>query len=211
MDKIPWYEKYKVSLPEKTIGAWSIELMEVSADDAAFANMRSAFAFGGGGRHIPPGTYTSLKHNRYLWMSDTPAEIRGHLDPIHEAAHEGGHVLINGLGIGMVAGAILAMENVEKVTIIELSPEVIELVGPSLTEKYGDRVEIIQADAYEYKPPRGMRYSVVWHDIWADLCTDNLDGMGKLHRKYGRRCEWQGSWEKRLLQSHRRREKASRW
>jgi hypothetical protein len=211
MDKIPWYEKYKVAIPVKQVGDWSIELMEVSVSDADFANLRDTFAFGGGGRHLPPGTYTSLKHKGYLWMSDTPAEIRGHLDPIGQATHLGGHVLINGLGLGMVAGAILALENVEKVTIIELSPEVIELVGPSLTEKYGDRVEIIQADAYEYKPPRGMRYSVVWHDIWADICTDNLDGMGKLHRKYGRRTDWQGSWEKGLLQSHRRREKASGW
>jgi hypothetical protein len=51
----------------------------------------------------------------------------------------------------------------------------------------------------------------VWHDIWLDLCTDNLEGMGKLHRKYGRRTDWQGSWEKDRLLSHRRREKARGW
>jgi hypothetical protein len=34
---------------------------------------------------------------------------------------------------------------------------------------------------------KGKRYDMVWHDIWDDICSDNLEGMAKLHRKYGDR------------------------
>ena len=56
------------------------------------------------------------------------------------------------------------------------------------------KLNIICADALEWKPPKGTRYNAVWHDIWDNICGDNLDDMKKLHRKYGRRTNWQGSW-----------------
>ena len=211
-NRTPWYEKHKVNVPEGEIGEWRVEHTVVSPADESFGRMR---ATSGMGRFVPAGTYTMLYHGSSLggslWMSDTPDEIRDHLEPIYESMRLGGHVLINGLGIGMVANAVLSLENVTKVTIIENSPEVIALVGPSLKKRYGNRCEIIEADAYEYKPPRGIRYNMVWHDIWINLCTDNLEEMTKLHRKYGRRTDWQASWGKELLQSHRRRERNSGW
>jgi len=146
-----------------------------------------------------------------MWMSDTPDEIKDHLEPIRQARREGGHVLINGLGIGMVASAIAALENVTKVTVIEMSPEVIALVGPSLIERFGSKIEIIEADSYTFKPPKGVRYTVVWHDIWLHLCTDNLDEMAKLHRKFGRRTDWQGSWGKELLKYRRQQDRRQGW
>ena len=170
-------------------------------------------------------------------MSDTPDEMRDHSYAISEAESRGGHVLINGLGLGMVVAAILDAEAqcpechqyphhyedtcehvagkpripfaVDKVTVIEISPDVIALVGPTLMKRYGARLEIIEADAFTYKPPKGIKYSVVWNDIWPDLCTDNLKTMGTLHRRYGRRCDWQGSWGKELLRYHRRQERAN--
>lgn len=205
-----WYDEYKVSVPEAEIGDWQIKHVIVSDEDEQAGRMRACNP-SSGGRFVPAGTYTMLYHNGAMWMSDTPDEIKDHLEPIRQARIEGGHVLINGLGIGMVAGAIAAMKNVTKVTVIEISPEVIALVGPSLTEKFGSKVEIIEADSYTYAPPKGLCYSVVWHDIWIDLCTDNLQLMAKLHRKYGRRADWQGSWGKELLQYHRRQERNSGW
>jgi hypothetical protein len=35
---------------------------------------------------------------------------------------------------------------------------------------------------------------VAWHDIWNDLCGDNLPLMARLNRRYGRSVEWQGAW-----------------
>lgn len=205
-----WYDDYKVNVPEGETGDFSIKHVIVGSEDEKNGRMRACNPTSMG-RFVPAGRYTMLYQKGSLWMSDTPDEMRDHLSPIHEAERSGGHVLINGLGIGMVAGAIASFENVTKVTVIEKSPEVIALVGPSLTEKFGSRIEIIEADAYEFKPPKGVRYTVVWHDIWMNLCTDNLDEMAKLHRKYGRRTDWQGSWGKELLKYHRRQERSQGW
>jgi hypothetical protein len=209
-ETIPWYEEYKVNVPEAEIGGWKIKHVIVSDEDEKGGRMRACNP-SSMGRFVRAGRYTMLYNTGSLWMSDTPDEIKDHLEPIHQARREGGNVLINGLGIGMVAGAIASLKKVTKVTIIEKSPEVIALVGPSLTEQFGSKVEIIEHDAYTFKPPKGVRYSVVWHDIWIDLCTDNLKDMAKLHRKFGRRTDWQGSWSKELLQYRRRQERNSGW
>lgn len=193
------YEKYKVDFPTEKIGDWEIKQFEVTKEQAENERLRSIF---NGGRGVPKGKYTALKRNSIIIMSDTPDEIRDHLLVIHRAK---GNILINGLGLGMVAQACLEKEEVNHVTIIEKSLEVINLVGKHLINKYGDRVLIIHGDAFEYKPPKNSKYDVVWHDIWDDLCSDNLPEMHKLHRKYGRRCTWQGSWGRSYCENQRRR------
>jgi spermidine synthase len=121
-------------------------------------------------------------------MSDTPAEMRDHYAPARMAR---GSCLLNGLGIGMVLKAVLKKPEVTDVTVVELSREVLDMVSPH----YGDqRVTFVCADAMTYSPPRGKRYQMVWHDIWDYICADNLPEMRRLHRKYGRRADWQGSW-----------------
>ena len=60
-------------------------------------------------------------------------------------------------------------------------------------------LNIIVADAMTWRPKPGERFDVVWHDIWNNICTDNLPEMSKLHRSYGRRCNWRGSWGKNVL------------
>ena len=137
------------------------------------------------------GEYKQLTRNGKVVMSNTQAEIRDHLFFIFRAK-KGGNILINGLGLGVALSAILESKEVKTVTIIEKSEDVIKLVGPSFS--HDDRVKIICADAYIWKPPKGVKYDVVWHDIWDSICTDNLEEMKTLHRKYGRRCNWQGSW-----------------
>lgn len=208
--KLPWYEEYKVDVPEGQVGDFRIEHVTVDAEDEKRGRMYAANP-SSGGRFVKAGKYTMLYEKGSLWMSDTPDEIRDHLEPIHEASRAGGNVLINGLGIGVVTDAIASLENVTKVTVIEKSPEVIELVGPSLLKKHGDKLEIIEADSFEYRPPKGVRYTVVWHDIWLHLCTDNLDEMAKLHRKFGRRTDWQGSWGKELLKYRRQQDRRQGW
>lgn len=100
--------------------------------------------------------------------------------------------LINGLGLGVVLSAILKKDTVTEVTVIEKSEDVINLVAPAfLLDK---RVEIIHQDAFKYMPPKGETYDFVWHDIWDDICADNIPEMTKLHRKYGKIAKWQDSW-----------------
>lgn len=183
-----------VTLPEGSAGPWKIERFTVSKEDAMWSSFRSS------SRRIPPGTYTRLTHqHRGVVMSDTPAERRDHIFFVQQAR---GHVLINGLGLGMCLAAVLRKPEVERVTVIEIDADIIALVGPHFT---GDpRVQIVHADAMEWHPPAGVRYGAVWHDIWDAICSDNLPEMARLHRRYGRKADWQDSWGKELCRHYRR-------
>jgi len=181
-----------VQVPDGNSGNWEVSTFEVSEDSSAFTRMRAS-AQGGRG-FVPPGNYKKLTYKKSVVMSNTPDEISDHTYFIFRA-RRCKTVLINGLGLGMCITAILESDIVEKITVIELSKDVIELVGP--TFKDNPRVEIIQADALEYKPPKGIKYGAVWHDIWTYITGANLESMKKLHRKYVRRTQWQGSWARR--------------
>jgi hypothetical protein len=202
------YEKYKVDIPEGKSGRWSIEHFEVSEEDAKWFNLRQAISSQAraGYRSINSGKYTGLRRegsHDYI-MSDTPAEVRDHIAPVLNAK---GVVLINGLGIGMVAQGCLIKDEVEKMIVVEISEDVIKLVAPHYQERFGDKFELIHADAFEYKPPKGMRYDLVWSDIWDNICADNWDEYKKLKRKYCRRCDWYGAWVEDIIKSEVRRSK----
>jgi hypothetical protein len=197
------FEEFKVNIPEGEKNGWVVRRITVTEDQSKWDRIRNAVH--GSRRYTPAGTYTQLlTPGRNIMMSDTPDEIRDHMTMIYRAK---GHVLINGLGIGVVLQACLNKDEVTHATIIELSQDVIDLVAPHYREKYGERLTIIKADALEYAPPKGERYGAVWHDIWPYICNDNLEEMKRLHRKYGRRTEWQGSWCRELIEADIRREK----
>lgn len=193
------YEEYKVNLKEGTVGDWTVENFEVTQEDHERQKLRSMF---GNGRMVRVGKYTRLKHQNTVIMSDTPDEIRDHREFIRRAS---GKVLINGLGIGMALNAVIEKESVEHVTVVEISKDVIDLVGSQYKKMYGDKLTIINANALEYISPKNERYDAVWHDIWTYICVDNLDDMKKLHRKYGRKCDWQGSWCRSLCEMYAKR------
>jgi hypothetical protein len=179
----------EVKVPDGKSGAWSVETFEVTKEGAALENLRAAF--GSGGRFIQPGFYKRLMRGGTVVMSNTPAEIRDHLGFIWKA-QKAENVLINGLGLGVALSEILKSDVVKRVDVVEISEDVIKLVGPTFASD--PRVNIIHADAMEYQPPKGVRYGAAWHDIFDYICGDNLSTMTKLKRKYGRRCDWQGCW-----------------
>ena len=124
-------------------------------------------------------------------MSDTPDEIRDFIIAMH---HSIGHVLINGLGLGVVLQAVAKRKEVESVTVIELSKDVINLAQNHYHKMFKEKIQIINDDAFSFKTPKGKRYNYVWHDIWDSICSDNLEQMKTLHRKYGRISDAQNSW-----------------
>lgn len=173
----------KVTVPEGKRGPWTIERFTMSKMDCAFA------AFSARGRTPRGGEYTRLLHERRgLVMSDTEAEMRDHYSAVLNAK---GHVLISGLGIGMVLGAILRRPHVERVTVIEIDADLIALVSPHYE---CPRLEIVQADVFQWSPPKGARYGAVWHDVWDEICGDNKKSMMTLRRRYGRRADWVDCW-----------------
>jgi len=170
----------KVNLPECSKGDWEIKI--VVTDRVSWHDEMM-------GRHIPLGEkITVLTRGDTLVMSDTPAEMRDHYEAVRQAK---GSCLINGLGIGMVLKNILLNPDVTDVTVVEISQDLIDLVAPHYVDQ---RLTIVCADAFAYKPPKGKVYDMVWHDIFDTICADNLEDMKRLHRKYARCSRWQGSW-----------------
>lgn len=99
-------------------------------------------------------------------MSNTPDEIRDFQSFVRKAK---GKILINGLGLGVLLKALLEKEDVTQITVIEKSEDVIKLVSGSITDK---RVSIINADAFEYKPPKGEHmivYGMIYGIIYVKI------------------------------------------
>ena len=190
-----WWGSCKVDVPEGESGVCRVERYTVTREESEWGRVRAIASFSSRGRYVREGTYTRLRRYGETIMSDTNDEIRDHYPPILRAKRvDGGLCLINGLGLGMVTQSVLVVNPAVRVRVVEQSPDVIALVAPHYRERFGDRFEVVQADAFDYKPTKGERYVVVWHDIWDNICGDNLPEMARLHRKYARRADWQGSW-----------------
>lgn len=173
-----------INVPDGISGYWKVETFEVKENDLSqrISMLKS-------GRGVPAGIYKQLVRNGVCIMSNTPDEIRDFIYFVNIAK---GSILVNGLGLGVLLKALLNKPEVTEITVIEKSEDVIKLVAPTyLTDS---RVTIINADAFEYKPPKNKRYNFVWHDIWDYITADNLPEMKTLHRKYGRKSDYQESW-----------------
>jgi hypothetical protein len=110
-------------------------------------------------------------------MSDTPAEILEHGTALNDAT---GRVLITGLGLGCLPHALLSRDDVTRIDIVEIDPDVIALTGPHLRDP---RVHIHQASALAIPElfERGTRFDYVWHDIWTHVSSKNLDDATAEH------------------------------
>ena len=182
--------------PNGKKGVAQIDRFVIGEKEENFTLMRQAM--GNRGAHIPQGTYVRLGINGSVMMSNTPTELRESELPVARAH---GRVLIAGLGLGVMLHPILAKEEVEHVTLVEISKDVIDLVQPSLQEHIdAGRLTIICADFREWVPKRGTRYQCVWIDIWQDICSDQLPLAKALTKKYKRRLEkgdgdpWVDTW-----------------
>jgi len=176
-----------VDIPEGASGSMYVKRFTVSQEAASFERIR-AMAHPGH-RAVPAGTYTGLFHGESILMSDTPDEMRDHRVFVWRAK---GEVLIAGLGLGMALQAVAAKPEVTKVTVLEVSSDVIGLVWPTYAERFGGKVTLIEADAMTWKPPRGSRYDAVWFDIWASPPASST--VRKIKERYRRRSSWVGCW-----------------
>jgi len=207
-----WYYQqghlFNYALKDAEWGKWRISHFTISEEAARMECLQMTMA-GHGYRAPNAGDYVKISRNGRVIMSNTQAELRDMYGPIFGTAPPKGHILINGLGMGLLPWLLLQDPDVTKITIIELDREVIKLTGGQLFEG-NPRVEIIEADAHEYQPPKGAFYDFVWNDIWDDISTDNKDSYSKLHRKYCRRCTRYASWAWPEVQRMKRREYADR-
>lgn len=175
-----------------THGRATVRHVTVSPEQAAFSALRAMFNRGRG--QVEAGaTYAQLVVDGQLWMSDTPDERNDHRPAVANAR---GQVLIAGLGLGLVTLACALRPEVDLVTVIELDPDVVALVGPYLA-RHTSKVRIVQADVFTWRPEPGRRFDAIWLDVWPTLCADHLPEYHRLHRRVGRwraPGSWRGSW-----------------
>tara|TARA_R100001443_G_scaffold114843_1_gene131436 strand:+ start:1184 stop:1732 length:549 start_codon:yes stop_codon:yes gene_type:complete len=94
-------------------------------------------------------------------MQDSEAEYNEHQWLWDNAT---GHVLVGGLGIGMINQALVDNPNVTAVTIIELEQDVVDLVWEHCAKD--DTFNLIVADFETWNPPEGSSFDTVWADTW---------------------------------------------
>lgn len=202
-------EKYKVpDVPEGESGDWKIKRFTVKENTSSFIEQITSIM--SAGCYVPFGDYMGLyrrdKDGVYrIIMSDTPDEIHDHIQPIMNSK---GSMLIVGLGLGVVLNAVAQNPEVNSITIIEKSADVLALVRDHYDRKYPGKITFIQDDIFMWKPPKDARYNYAWFDIWDELNVDNLSDMKRLHQRFTRRADRYGSWGQALLQRIARQERS---
>ena len=97
------WRQWLVDIPEHEHDGVVVERFEVTEAEAAFDQLRSAINWQRPDRALEAGTFTRLKIDGDVWMTDTPAEIADLWEVDDAMARaQGGTVLIVGLGIGLV-------------------------------------------------------------------------------------------------------------
>ena len=109
---------------------------------------------------------------RSLWMSDSPLEINTNALFIGQAK---GRVLIGGLGIGYVAWQCSIKEDVTRVKVLEIQPDVQALVGPQLDPHAGVPIEHELCDVRDYLADRPKSQEDLWDCIYLDIWL-TMDG-----------------------------------
>lgn len=165
---------YKNVNPEPIVdGSWEIRLEEYKPYQAVICDdmiILDDFT------EIPPlGFFTeSFRFPAILeggneWMTLTPVDLDTCEEAI-EAAH--GRVVTFGLGLGYYAYMASEKPEVESVTVVELSGEVIELFKKHLLPKMpnGHKIKIVKCDAFEYaeKIMPNENFDLAFVDTWRD-------------------------------------------
>ena len=164
--KTPPYEPLKV--PEYRpgeYGEWILEEINTPITRGYFTSYQSV-----------TNNYRLCRGNT-LWMSLTPMELESQS---HHVLAAKGHTVLMGLGMGLLLYNVLLNNDVEKVTVIENDPDVIELfhqiTNPTAWQNW-DKVSIIVGDALNWIPSETVDYLAV--DIWPALGDENLRPNGQ--------------------------------
>lgn len=148
-----------------------------------FTRLRAAI----NGFALDDRTHVRLVVGDTVYMTDAQFERRTNFNVVLKAK---GDVLIAGLGIGLILDPII--EKAKTVTVVEREADVITLVG-----RHFPKAQHVQADIFQWTPPKGAKWDTIYFDIWPDICEDDLEeakALRKRYRKYLRRGGWMGSW-----------------
>lgn len=103
------------------------------------------------------------------WMTLTPVDLDTSIEAIQAAT---GRVVTFGLGLGYYAYMVSEKEEVESITVIEKSPDVIRLFSKYILPQFPhkQKVKIVEADAFEYAEKRMAKekFDIAFVDTWRD-------------------------------------------
>ena len=95
------------------------------------------------------------------WMVDSPTDYRAMQIYGQKAS---GKVLTTGLGLGLLAHELVQNDKVTKITIVELSQSVIDLIGGYLPND--SRIEIVCEDFWKFVDKDNTKWDSIVADIW---------------------------------------------
>lgn len=167
----PYYKNVK--LPDVKLGSWEFK-------NEAYEPYRAVIChdmmIGEDFSEIPPlGFFTerfefpAVLEDGNEWMTLTPVDLDTSEDAIERAR---GNVVTFGLGLGYFAYMASLKEDVESVTVVELSEKVIELFKKHVLPQFPnpDKIRIVNRDAFEYAEfdmPK-ERFDFAFVDTWRD-------------------------------------------
>lgn len=174
------------AVPDGKSGNVKIDTFKLTDSEIGLDNLRR-WREGEDWACVRPGTYQRLVIDDEVVMSNTQMEARTNKPVLDNAK---GHVLITGLGLGIVPALLAKKRGVKSVIVIERNHDVVKLVAPHMPAK----VRVVQGDAYTWcLPPlrggkdwRGEMISIpsmfefTWHDIWTTYGRDNLPLFKKM-------------------------------
>ena len=173
-------------------GEARLDIFSVSKKDSRFTAIRQA-SNPGRMEFVPEGKYMRLFVGGQLVMSDTNMERDTNQEFLWRAH---GHVLLGGLGLGMVVLAAQDKSEVKSITVLELSQDVIDLVVPQLP--LSKKVTVVTADVFQqFILANEPQFDTIYMDIWPNICSDNFAAMLELREKYSRCLNpngWFGCW-----------------
>ncbi len=137
------------------------------------------------------GGVKTLFEEEFNWAPVETQEVSSQWSGISEAHKRGGHVLMGGLGTGLFPTCVLQAPGVQRVTVVERSPDVLKLTAGPLQRLHGDRLRIVHADVWEWEPD--CRFTVGYFDIWPMKAVRRPEAE-VLMARYAAHCEWMDYW-----------------
>lgn len=158
---------------------WKLEVYEVTEQEESFSKMRAAS--GHDMEFCPKGKYMILKRGSTVVMSDTMMERDTNLRAFNRAR---GHVLIGGLGMGMLMCGIQKKPEVSSVTVVEKDQTLIDMMMKCGLHIDEEKTVIVQGDVFTWEPGFKFKYDYLYFDIWDNICEDNVEEFKKLRKLY---------------------------
>ena len=159
-----WYSS-PINLPEATSGKVSIKHVMVE-NETAIVGARQAYLRGI--RPVkavlkkPLRIHKLVEEGHGLWMTDLPEELN-QIQEMLAAVNPKGHVLVGGLGLGLVASYLPNVSRVASITVVEKNKDVIKLIKPYLHPG----IKVFQSDILTYiKKATMAEYDHYLLDTW---------------------------------------------